>query len=140
MLPHLRGRAPVRGQGRAEVLTASRETTSAGCSAGFFGRCSVRVLHTPGEGTRLCRRWMCSVHVLRVPGEATGLCRRWTTHERLLAEGHRNVRREEELCVLGIGTEPSFAIGQRALLIQTGAPWGGGGGPPFAAGQPARHG
>ena len=28
---------------------------------------------------------------------------------------------EEEPCVLGVGTEPSFAIGQRALLIQTGA-------------------
>lgn len=29
--------------------------------------------------------------------------------------------KEEEPCVLGIGTEPSFANGNRALLIQTGA-------------------
>ena len=46
---------------------------------------------------------------------------RWTTHARLLQEGYRNTCKEEEPCVLGIGTEPSFAIGQRALLIQTGA-------------------
>jgi hypothetical protein len=40
---------------------------------------------------------------------------RWTTMEELAAE-HRNVVREDgELT--GIGTEPSFAIGQRALLV-----------------------
>jgi hypothetical protein len=33
---------------------------------------------------------------------------------------HKNITREEEPGVTGIGTEPSFAIGQRALLIQTG--------------------
>ena len=38
-----------------------------------------------------------------------------------LQESHKNVLREEEQAVLGIGTEPSFAIGQRALLIQSGA-------------------
>ncbi|KAK9835402.1 hypothetical protein WJX81_007208 [Elliptochloris bilobata] len=45
---------------------------------------------------------------------------RWTTHTQLLEEGYHNALRAEEPCVLGIGTEPSFAIGQRALLIQTG--------------------
>ena len=39
---------------------------------------------------------------------------------RKLQESHKNVLREEEPNMLGIGTEPSFAIGQRALLIQTG--------------------
>jgi hypothetical protein len=40
---------------------------------------------------------------------------RWTTMEELAAE-HRNVVREDgELT--GIGTEPAFAIGQRALLL-----------------------
>jgi glyoxylase-like metal-dependent hydrolase (beta-lactamase superfamily II) len=35
------------------------------------------------------------------------------------ADGYRNRRREQEPGLLGIGTEPSFAIGQRALLLQT---------------------
>ena len=37
-----------------------------------------------------------------------------------LQETHKNVLRDEEPNMLGIGTEPSFAIGQRALLVQTG--------------------
>ena len=46
---------------------------------------------------------------------------RWTTHKQLLQDGHKNLLKEEESCVLGIGTEPAFANGNRALLIQTGA-------------------
>jgi hypothetical protein len=42
----------------------------------------------------------------------------WTTLE-ALAAGHSNATREYEAGVIGIGTEPSFAIGQRALLIRT---------------------
>jgi hypothetical protein len=45
---------------------------------------------------------------------------RWTTLEELRADHRCELRREEEL--LGVGCEPSFAIGQRALLV----PWGGG--------------
>ena len=41
----------------------------------------------------------------------------WTTLEALRAE-HHTVIREEEPNLIGIGTEPKFAIGQRALLIQ----------------------
>ena len=37
-----------------------------------------------------------------------------------MADSHKNVCKEEEPGVMGIGTEPSFAIGQRALLIRTG--------------------
>lgn len=37
-----------------------------------------------------------------------------------LQKTHKNVLQDEEPHMLGIGTEPSFAIGQRALLIQTG--------------------
>ena len=44
---------------------------------------------------------------------------RWIGRKELCSS-HQNVLREEEPSVLGIGTEPSFAIGQRALLIQTG--------------------
>ena len=44
---------------------------------------------------------------------------RWTTMEELLSEGRRNETRVEEKGLLGIGIEPSFSIGQRALLIQT---------------------
>jgi glyoxylase-like metal-dependent hydrolase (beta-lactamase superfamily II) len=37
----------------------------------------------------------------------------------LTREGHRNDVRVEEERLLGIGIEPSFSIGQRALLVQT---------------------
>jgi glyoxylase-like metal-dependent hydrolase (beta-lactamase superfamily II) len=42
----------------------------------------------------------------------------WTTRERL-AEKHHNRFEEEAAQLLGIGTEPEFAIGQRALLLQS---------------------
>src|SRR5688572_4934741 len=41
----------------------------------------------------------------------------WTTLDALRA-GHRNTVRAHEPNLVGIGTEPKFAIGQRALLIQ----------------------
>jgi hypothetical protein len=44
----------------------------------------------------------------------------WTDLDSLL-DGHHPVIREEGAGVLGIGIEPSVAIGQRALLVQTGA-------------------
>src|SRR3954447_5108245 len=40
---------------------------------------------------------------------------RWTTPDELAAEHHNEVR--EEVGFVGIGMEPSFAIGQRALLV-----------------------
>ena len=43
----------------------------------------------------------------------------WITMEGLKADGYRNVLREEEPGLLGIGIEPSFSIGQRGLLVQT---------------------
>lgn len=43
---------------------------------------------------------------------------KWTTLVDLRA-GHHTVVKEEELQLTGIGTEPSFAIGQRPLLVQT---------------------
>jgi hypothetical protein len=42
---------------------------------------------------------------------------RWTTLAELRAKHHNQVR--EDLGVTGIGTEPSFAIGQRALLVRS---------------------
>jgi hypothetical protein len=42
----------------------------------------------------------------------------WTTLERLAA-GHHNRFEDEAPQLLGIGTEPEFAIGQRALLLQS---------------------
>ncbi len=44
---------------------------------------------------------------------------RWTTMAQLVAAGHRNRFTEEEPGLVSIGTEPKFAIGQRALLIRT---------------------
>ncbi len=43
---------------------------------------------------------------------------RWTTMADLARERHCLVR-EEEPGLVGVGVEPSFAIGQRALLVQT---------------------
>jgi hypothetical protein len=43
---------------------------------------------------------------------------RWTTAQELQAEHRNEVRADGEL--VGIGTEPSFAIGQRALLVPFG--------------------
>src|SRR5436305_2821673 len=42
----------------------------------------------------------------------------WTTLERLAAD-HHNRCEDEAPQLLGIGTEPEFAIGQRALLLQS---------------------
>ena len=42
----------------------------------------------------------------------------WTTLEQL-RQKHRNDFREYEPNLIGIGTEPEFAIGQRALFLQT---------------------
>lgn len=42
----------------------------------------------------------------------------WTTMEEL-ASTHRVVVRDEEAGLCGVGIEPPFAIGQRALLVQT---------------------
>jgi Metallo-beta-lactamase superfamily len=44
---------------------------------------------------------------------------RWTTIEELAAEGLQSDVRELEPGLAGIGTTPSLAIGQRALLVQT---------------------
>ncbi len=49
---------------------------------------------------------------VRVSGQS------WTTLD-ALARGHINSFREYELGLTGIGTEPDFAIGQRALLVQS---------------------
>jgi glyoxylase-like metal-dependent hydrolase (beta-lactamase superfamily II) len=44
---------------------------------------------------------------------------RWTTMAELVAGGHTNLFTDEEPGLVSIGTEPSIAIGQRALLVQT---------------------
>jgi hypothetical protein len=44
---------------------------------------------------------------------------RWTTMEELRAAGHSGEVRELEPGLLGIGVDPPFAIGQRALLVRT---------------------
>lgn len=43
---------------------------------------------------------------------------RWTTIEQL-REAHHNRFEQQEPSLIGIGSEPSFALGQRALLVQT---------------------
>lgn len=42
----------------------------------------------------------------------------WTTLEELRAKHHNHVR--DDAGLIGIGTEPSFAIGQRALIVPSG--------------------
>jgi|TARA_B100000809_G_scaffold30364_1_gene26356 glyoxylase-like metal-dependent hydrolase (beta-lactamase superfamily II) len=43
----------------------------------------------------------------------------WTTMKELKSLGYRNDLRTEESGLIGIGIEPSFSIGQRALLIES---------------------
>ncbi len=43
----------------------------------------------------------------------------WTTLKEMQGAGYTNEFREHEPGLTGIGTHPSFAIGQRALLVQT---------------------
>ena len=43
----------------------------------------------------------------------------WTTLANMQRENYRNLITQEEPRLTGIVTEPSFAIGQRALLVQT---------------------
>ena len=43
----------------------------------------------------------------------------WTTIAAMKGAGYRNEIREEEPGLTGIGIDPSFSIGQRALLVQT---------------------
>ncbi len=43
---------------------------------------------------------------------------RWTTASELRAAGHRQVVREEEPGLVGVGIEPAFGIGQRGLLVR----------------------
>ena len=45
---------------------------------------------------------------------------KWTTQAQLHADGFRNTVKEHEAGLKGIGSTPTFAIGQRALLVQTG--------------------
>ena len=44
---------------------------------------------------------------------------RWTALPELADQGHRSEVREVEPGLVGIGTTPSFAIGQRSLLVRT---------------------
>lgn len=44
---------------------------------------------------------------------------RWTSLDELAAAGYRSDLRELEPGLLGIGVDPQFGIGQRALLVQT---------------------
>jgi hypothetical protein len=43
----------------------------------------------------------------------------WTTLTQMQKDGFRNEFREHEPGLIGIGTTPSFAIGERALLVQS---------------------
>ncbi len=43
----------------------------------------------------------------------------WTTLTAMQQQGYHSVIKQEEAHLTGIGTEPTFAIGQRALLVQT---------------------
>ncbi len=62
---------------------------------------------TPPEGCPICQ----DERQYLGPGG-----QRWTTLEELRGEHHNEFRRQEE-CLVGIGTTPAFAIGQRALLV-----------------------
>src|ERR1700742_165713 len=43
----------------------------------------------------------------------------WTTLAQMRQQGFHNTFQEHEPGLVGIGTQPAFAIGERALLLQT---------------------
>ena len=78
----------------------------------------------------ICRRCGVEFTESEEPPESCPICldpreavawdgQQWTTMGQLKSEGFTNDLREEEPGLLGIGTTPSFSIGQRALLVQT---------------------
>jgi hypothetical protein len=73
--------------------------------------CGVQHADTPGPPTA-CAICLDERQYVGWNGQA------WTTQDEL-ARDHANELREEEPGLVGIGTKPSFAIGQRALLVQT---------------------
>ncbi len=44
---------------------------------------------------------------------------KWTTVGKMQQDGYQNIIQQEEPHLIGIGTQPTFAIGQRALLVQS---------------------
>jgi hypothetical protein len=68
----------------------------------------------PESGTPPAQCVICEEERQYVPPGGQG----WTTLERLRI-GHRNSFHQYEPGIFGIGTEPHFAIGQRAILVQT---------------------
>jgi hypothetical protein len=68
----------------------------------------------PESGTPPAQCVICEEERQYVPPGGQG----WTTLDKLRV-GHRNSFHQYEVGIFGIGTEPHFAIGQRALLVQT---------------------
>lgn len=69
------------------------------------------VQYEPDADRRHCP--ICADERQYVPPEG----QQWTSLAELRVEGHRSVLRQEVQGLWGIGTDPRFAIGQRALLV-----------------------
>lgn len=91
--------------------------------------------HHGGHGAAAGQVWICATcgnhhPEAESPPEVCVICaderqwvppdgQRWTTPAKLSAAGHRSELHEVEPDLFGIGVEPQFAIGQRALLVRT---------------------
>ena len=80
-------------------------------------------------------KWICKTcgtqfPLSEQPPEACAICcderqyvgyqgQQWTTLAQMQKDGFRNEFKEHEPGLIGIGTTPSFAIGERALLVQS---------------------
>jgi hypothetical protein len=73
--------------------------------------CGTRYPHSPAAPSQCV---ICEEERQYVPAGGQG----WTTLEAMRGK-HRNAFKQHEPGVIGIGTEPHFAIGQRAVLVQT---------------------
>lgn len=103
---------PTSGLGTAESTIANRQSTIRPVPAYICETCGVQFAPSddPPAACPICED---ERQYVGWRGQ------RWTTLEEMRAGGYRNELREEEPGLTSIGTVPSFAIGQRALLLQT---------------------
>jgi hypothetical protein len=106
--------------GTLNLVTMAADSTNAKRTAG----------PTNGKEQHICATCGTQFPATQGPPERCPICldprqylglngQEWTTLAAMRGGNWRNVLREQETNLVGIGTEPKFGIGQRALLVRT---------------------